>query len=172
MGQRSDVFELGRLGLHSGEARRVDLEVAIEPLQFGGQTYAARPSATAVTVDAARTTGEGYSLRLRYRTELSGACARCLEDAGGWIEVDTREVDQPGAGEELSSPYIKDDQLDLGAWARDALALALPEQIVCSEDCLGLCDICGENLNDAGDEHDHERPPDPRWAKLAEIRFE
>jgi hypothetical protein len=52
------------------------------------------------------------------------------------------------------------------AWARDALALALPTQIVCREDCAGLCAVCGENLNRSPD-HAHEREPDPRWAALA-----
>src|ERR671935_170043 len=88
------------------------------------------------------------------------------------VEVDAREVDQPGGGEELSSPYVERGDLDLRAWARDALALALPSQIICREDCAGLCPICGLNLNQAGPEHGHESARDPRWAKLDELRFE
>jgi uncharacterized protein len=64
------------------------------------------------------------------------------------------------------------DELDLRAWAHDALALAFPAQIVCRDDCLGLCPVCGENLNEAGPDHAHEQAPDPRWAKLRELRFE
>ena len=67
---------------------------------------------------------------------------------------------------------MESDQLDLHSWARDALVLALPTQIVCREECLGLCPECGENLNEAGPGHAHEREPDPRWAALREIRFE
>ena len=52
------------------------------------------------------------------------------------------------------------------------MALALPTQIVCREDCLGLCGICGENLNEAGPEHVHEREPDPRWAALRELKLD
>lgn len=171
MAQRSDVFELGRLGLHSGEGRQLDLAVAVDPLRFGGETYSPTPEAAPVTLDAARTTA-GWSLRLRYEVRLTGPCARCLEDADRRVAVDAREVDQPGGGDELRSPYVRGDDLDLRSWARDALALALPAQIVCSEDCRGLCGVCGENLNEAGNEHQHERPPDPRWAKLAELEFE
>ncbi len=54
---------------------------------------------------------------------------------------------------------------------RDALALALPAQIVCRPDCLGLCSVCGANLND-DPEHAHERAPDPRWAKLSELKLD
>ena len=62
--------------------------------------------------------------------------------------------------------------LDLRAWAHDALALALPAQLLCREDCAGLCPSCGADLNTAGPEHGHEPEPDPRWAKLSELRFD
>ena len=88
------------------------------------------------------------------------------------MAVDAREVDQPGGGEELNSPYLEDEQLDVAGWARDALVLALPAQIVCSDDCKGLCPVCGENLNQAGPEHEHEPEPDPRWAALRELKLE
>jgi uncharacterized protein len=97
---------------------------------------------------------------------------RCLEEAHKVIAVDAREIDQPGGGEELDSPYLEEERLDLTAWTRDALALALPSQIVCRADCLGLCPVCGENLNRAGPEHRHEREPDPRWAALRELNLE
>jgi uncharacterized protein len=88
------------------------------------------------------------------------------------VDVDAREVDQPGGGEDLRSPYLSGDDLDVHAWARDALALALPTKIVCGDDCRGLCPVCGENLNQAGPDHTHEPDPDPRWSKLSELRFE
>ena len=78
----------------------------------------------------------------------------------------------PAAGEELSSPYLEEGELDVRAWARDALALALPTQIVCREECLGLCAVCGENLNEAEPGHVHEKEPDPRWAALRELKLE
>ena len=57
---------------------------------------------------------------------------RCLEPAEPVFDVDVREVDQPGGGEELSSPYVGgDEELDLARWARDALALELPAQLTC-----------------------------------------
>jgi uncharacterized protein len=171
MGQRSDTFELGRLALRSGEGQRLDLEVGVDPLEFGGQLYEASPSPAPVSLDVARTT-TGYALRLRYAVMLEGPCARCLESAAGVVEVDAREVDQPGGGEELRSPYVQGADLDLRAWVRDALALALPEQIVCRDECRGLCSVCGENLNEADVGHVHDRPPDPRFAKLSEIEFE
>jgi uncharacterized protein len=170
MAQRTDSFDIGRLGLSSGEGRRLDLDVTVDALELGGQRYAVPGGGVRATIDVAHTT-TGYSLRLRYEAELDGPCVRCLEDAEHVLAIDAREVDQPGGGEELDSPYLEDEVLDLRGWARDALALALPAQIVCREECLGLCPVCGENLN-AAPEHRHEREPDPRWAPLRELRLE
>ena len=97
---------------------------------------------------------------------------RCLEPAQLRFSVDSREVSVPGGGEELQSPYMgPEDELDLEAWARDALALVLPAQLTCRRDCAGLCPECGANLNEDPD-HAHDTGPDPRWSKLSEIRFD
>jgi len=170
MPQRTDTFDLSRLGLTSGEGRRLDLHAHVEPFDYGGQRYAVEPELVPVRVDVSRTTGNGWALRLRFTATLTGPCMRCLEDATPEFSVDAYEVDQPGGGDELSSPYL-DDELDLQAWSRDALALALPSQLTCKPDCLGLCPRCGANLN-ADPGHAHEAEPDPRWAKLSEIKFE
>lgn len=171
MTQRTDTFDIGRLGLSSGEGRRLDLEVSVDPLEFGGQRYEIEGGGVDARLDLARTVA-GYSLRLRYLAGLRGPCMRCLEDARDEIEIDSREVDQPRGGEDLDSPYLDGGVLDVRAWARDALVLVLPAQIVCRGDCLGLCPVCGENLNEAEPGHAHESEPDPRWAKLSEIKFE
>ena len=95
---------------------------------------------------------------------------RCLEPAAPLVTVGTREISQPS--EELDSPYLDGDVLDVRAWSHDALALAMPAKLLCRPDCAGLCPVCGVDLNSAGPEHHHERQPDPRWAKLSELRFE
>ena len=148
------------------------MAVPIAPLMLAGERYEAGSGSALVVLDVARTTGGGYSLRLRYEVRLTGPCMRCLEDAGRPMLVDAREVDQPRGGDDLSSPYVDGDELRLGAWAHDALALALPTTVVCRDECMGLCAVCGENLNDAAPDHRHEAAPDPRWAKLGELRLE
>ena len=126
----------------------------------------------ATRLDVSRTTGAGYALRLRFGLRLSGPCMRCLEQAGAPVAIDVREVHQPADEDEnLISEYVEENELDLRAWVRDALVLALPVQIVCSEECRGLCAICGANLND-DPSHAHEREPDPRWEKLRELKLE
>jgi uncharacterized protein len=172
MALRTDTVDLGGLRLSSGEARRLDLSVAIEPFVLAGERYPVKPDLVPTRLDVSRTTGGGYALRLRFEASVDGPCMRCLEPAAPTFSIETREVQQPGGGDELTTPYVEDGILDLAAWARDALALALPATIMCREDCAGLCAVCGENLNEADPGHHHDRGPDPRWAKLSEVRFE
>jgi len=172
MAQRTDSFDLGRLRLTSGEGRRLDLDVPLEPLAFGGQRYATVPALLPARLEISRMTGNGYALRLRFTAGLSGPCMRCLAPAAPEVSVDSREVFQPGEVEELASPYVDGEVLDLAAWARDALVLALPAQVLCRPDCLGLCPVCGEDLNAVGPEHAHEPEPDPRWAVLRELKLD
>lgn len=189
---RTDTFDLGALRLTSGEGRRLDLNVAIEPFSLAGDSYSVQPEPVPVRLDISRTTGDGYALRLRFEASLAGPCMRCLEPAAPTFTVDAREVSQPtearaahltgaargrakpedDASDELTSPYVADGVLDLRAWARDALALSVPANILCQPDCAGLCSVCGVNLNDAGSDHHHEPAPDPRWAALSELRFQ
>jgi DUF177 domain-containing protein len=165
--------DLERLALSSGQARALDLEVPLDPIELGGQTYSPVGGATEARLDVSRTS-TGYALRLRFLGRLSGPCVRCLEDADLGIEIDAREVDQPPSrDEELRSPYVSDGTLDVGRWANDALVLALPAKPLCRPDCAGLCPVCGESLNDTDAEaHRHERGGDPRMAKLRELKLD
>jgi uncharacterized protein len=168
---RASELDLAGLHLGAGEGRRLALEVDIEPLVLASERYAAEPARVPVALDVSRLLGGGYALRLRFSAALSGPCMRCLRDAAPVVEVDAREVDRPGEGEELDSPYVRHERLDLAAWARDAFALGAPVKVLCREDCAGLCPVCAADLSEVGPDHTHEQAPDPRWAKLREIEL-
>jgi uncharacterized protein len=171
MALAADTFDLDGLRLSSGEGRRIELHVRLGSFELGSELYPVVPELVPVRLEISRTTGQGYALRLRFSAALEGPCMRCMEPAAPEFQVDAIEVSQPGAGEELDSPYLEHGTLQLAAWARDELALTLPAAVLCRADCAGLCPICGIDLNRAG-EHHHEPRPDPRWARLAELRFE
>jgi len=172
MAQASTIIDLARLSLSHGEGRRLELPVRLESLELAGQTYAS-PDSVAVRLDVSRPSG-GYALRMRFPLRIEGPCMRCLEDGVLETEVEAREVAQENTDdEELRSPYVNDDELDLGRWAHDAAVLAIPTQFVCRPDCAGLCPVCGESLNDADPaDHEHDAGPDPRWAKLRELKLD
>ena len=163
-------FPLRRLRLRSGDEQRDAVQVELEPFDLGGQRYLPVPH----EVDAALTIVQattGLDLRLSFDVRLHGPCMRCLEDAVLDVHIDAREyhASDPGAGDELRSEYVVDDQIELTSWARDAIAIALPDQILHAPDCAGLCPVCGKNLNLEPHTHD-EVPGDPRWAVLEELK--
>lgn len=167
---RSTSVDLEALALRSGEAATLELLLRPAPPVVGGERLEMDSDRLDARVDVSRTSS-GFALRLRAETRLTGTCARCLGLADHPVRLDAREVEQASSDdEELRSPYVADGVLDADAWAHDALRLTLPERLLCGEDCAGLCEHCGASLNDADPaEHRHERPPDPRFAKLRQL---
>ncbi len=170
---RETVVDLSRLNLSPGDGKRLDLPVELRPFELGGQTYLADPVAPQVRLEASRHSS-GFAFKLNFPVHVDGPCIRCLEPAGLDLEVEAREVDQTGATDaELRSPYVDEDELDIGRWAHDAVMLALPTQVLCRPECLGLCAVCGEPLNDADPaDHEHEKPIDSRWSALKDLKLE
>ena len=164
------TFDLRSLRIRSGEEHREAKEVSLPTLELGGQRYVPVPEAVEAELVVGRAT-TGTLLRLRFDLRLHGPCVRCLADAVLDVRIDASEyhATNPGDAEELRSPYLRDDVVDLTAWARDALVLALPDQILCRPECAGLCPVCGRDLN--REPHTHEQAePDPRWAALERLR--
>jgi len=161
---------LRRLRLRPGEEHRDEVRIQLEPFELGAERYLPVPAEVAAELTIGRATG-GDIFRLRFATRLHGPCMRCLEDGLAEIAVDGTEYHSAGdrADEQLTSIYVVDDRLELSIWARDAIALELPEQILCKPDCAGLCAVCGKNLNREPHEHEHESV-DPRWAALEQLR--
>jgi uncharacterized protein len=164
------IFDLRSLKVRVGEEHREPKEIALQPVDLAGQRYLPVPDT--VTADFAATrANSGIVFDLAFATRLHGPCFRCLEDTVLDLPIRAREYqdDRPDGDEELTTPYIEDDRLDLSAWAHDAVVLSLPVQILCRPDCAGLCPVCGRDLNAEPHEHEEE-VPDPRWAELAKLR--
>jgi uncharacterized protein len=164
------TFSLRNVRLRNGEQFSETVQVQLEPLVLGGQEYVPVPAAVPAELTISRaTTGSVY--QLDFRAELHGPCFRCLRNTVVEESVHAREYQatNPNGDEELESPYIVDDALDLSSWARDALALGLPDKILHAPDCAGLCPECGKDLNDEPHTHE-EADADPRWAALDELR--
>lgn len=164
------TLDLRQVRLRSGEQFRDEQEVTLEPLVFGGQRYIVVPEPLSADLVISRAS-TGTVFELRFDARLHGPCQRCLADAVIERSVAAREYQatNPGGDEELKTPYVVDLQLDLSGWARDALALDLPDQILCRADCAGLCPVCGKDLNVEPHEHEDEAV-DPRWAALEALK--
>jgi uncharacterized protein len=163
------TFDLRNVRVRSGEEHREAVEVAIAPVELGGQRYVAVPEEVPAELAVTRAS-TGWVFDLRFAVRLHGPCVRCLADAVVEERLSLREYQATSPdSDELTTPYLADDRLDLSAWARDSLILALPDKILCRLDCAGLCPVCGKDLN--REPHVHgEQEPDPRWAVLEELK--
>ena len=80
------------------------------------------------------------------KATVRGECSRCLADASVTVTADLAEEFVENGNEEEGYTYRR-GELDLTAAANETLSLAIPMQILCREDCKGLCPSCGVNLN-------------------------
>jgi DUF177 domain-containing protein len=164
------TFNLRQLRLRSGDQFRDRVEVEIAPLVLGGQEFAPEPALVPADLTVTKASS-GTVMDLSFHVRLEGPCFRCLADTALEVAIDAQEYQaaKPGEDEELQSPYVADDLLDLSGWAHEALALELPDKILHDPDCAGLCPECGKDLNIEPHAHDDERG-DSRWAALEALR--
>ena len=164
------TFDLRTLRLRSGGQAREGVEIELQPLVLGGQTYEPQPNPAPAELTVTRASS-GTVLELALDVKLDGPCFRCLSDAELPLSLRLREYEdaKPEGDDDLRTEYLEDDRVDLSSWAHDAIALALPDKILCRPDCAGLCGVCGKDLNAEPHEHVEERV-DPRWAALESLR--
>jgi len=167
------VFDTRTLGRQPGTARSetrivpapVDLRVAMACVPSGADIK------LTVLLEAV---SEGVLVTAEATAPVTGECARCLEPTVSSVEVAFRELYEPEgspalAGDDSDRRFLQGELLDLEPAFRDAVVLALPLAPLCRPDCAGLCVECGVRLADAGPEHGHDRPLDPRWARLDQL---
>ena len=101
-------------------------------------------------------------------------CDRCLEpvlypfDISFEKEVDMRQSDEERKAELDEQAYIQGFELDTEQLLSEELLIHMPMKILCREDCKGICNRCGANLNQ-GPCHCKEEPKDPRMAAILDI---
>jgi uncharacterized protein len=147
------TFDLRTLRIRSGDQARERVEIELEPLVLGGQSYEPQPNPAPAELAVTR-----------------ASSGTVLEDAELALQLGLREYQatKPESDDERTE-YLEDHRVDLSSWAHDAIALALPDKILCRDDCAGLCPVCGKDLNAEPHEHVEERV-DPRWAALESLR--
>jgi DUF177 domain-containing protein len=151
-------FDLRSLTFDRSDQAACRLPVELDPFVFGGERYAVPGDRVDLYLEASRV-GRKLVLQGAFSTCIHGACARCLQDVDLDLEVSGAEYVADGESqgvEEAEEAYVRGHQLQADRWARDLLADALPAQLLCREDCRGLCPMCGEDLNVAGEAHVHE----------------
>ncbi len=144
-----------------------ELDLAADGIEFS------EPIEVAI---AATKTGDELIVQGTISTKAELECARCLDSFETEISSKLQFVIQLI---EISQPQDSDDddfvvmpktaqEYDIGQRVREAILLELPLKPLCSETCLGLCPMCGTNLN----ESDCDCTPDKvdeRWDSLRQL---
>jgi uncharacterized protein len=88
----------------------------------------------------------------RYRAPLSEPFRLVLTPAGSRVPAEPEAAQALARfglclGDELETGWFQGHEIELGGVIRELVALALPVQPVCKEECLGLCPRCGADRN-------------------------
>jgi uncharacterized protein len=113
--------------------------------------------------------------------EIEIECNRCLQTAEMYLEFSfeavfvtaenyTQEKEAELKADDLQVSIFEGDKLDLTELAREQILLNLPTQVFCRDECQGLCQKCGANLN-LIDCNCEEEKIDPRWSALKNLKL-
>jgi uncharacterized protein len=142
----------------------VDVDLAVTPAWMEQQVPDAgvRPAPEGLRFQGrVEPTGEDFLVRGKLAGAVVTSCGRCLEEAKLALDVDVsvlfveREESKGAESEEDEEPALdapdvmtyEDGIIDLGAELREEILLAIPTQVLCREECKGLCPVCGGNRN-------------------------
>lgn len=159
-GEFAQTYGPGELGLDDTELR------LIGPAEIRGRY---------------RKKGEEVELQGHLTATVEAPCARCLKPvelplaadlterfvgAVSWRDEEQHELRE----EDLNLAVFNGEAIELDDLAREEILLAMPAQVLCREDCKGLCATCGADRNlDACD--CEARQVDSRWGALKDLRF-
>ena len=164
------AIELGKLEEGLNE---VTLEVSAEALELEWPN-ATFPGSVALDLRVIKMMND-LQVDGTFEGGLQGACDRCLEPFEGGFEGSVQVLVRKGdaASHELGNQdgivFYDGPVLDLSDEVRQALLLGLSIQMVCSENCQGLCAECGINKNVESCTC-ATKAVNPQWAALARLR--
>lgn len=153
----------------------------VVPEDCGTSSMRVEPG-TELPIDVTLTSvDDGVLVQLSTDIELLGECVRCLDPVRREHAIDTAEVffepeaaarfaAEAGEDEEADDLLVIDrrNSIDIEPLLRDSIITLVDERPLCSEDCEGLCQDCGERWADLPEDHAHE-VIDPRLAGLAAL---
>ena len=159
-GKFSRVYEINELPLDDTEVR------LLEPAEVRGRI---------------RREGKEVELRGDLRTKLEATCGRCLKPvvlpinapfaerfvpAVSWRDEEQHELHEV----DLNLAVFDGEAIEMDDLVREEILLAMPGHVLCSEDCKGLCSICGIDKN-LGSCDCESKEIDARWEGLENLRF-
>jgi uncharacterized protein len=132
----------------------------LEDVLSGSGSVSFRPGGECEITIQARRVGVDVLLQSDFGLDLTADCSNCLNDFALRVTVGFSVTLRPAPAasravaqdlelteDDLGEFFFEGDFIDLGEILREQILLALPMYPRCSEDCRGLCPVCGANLN-------------------------
>ncbi|AIS52566.1 hypothetical protein TKV_c13950 [Thermoanaerobacter kivui] len=136
-------IDLSKIKGQLGRSISVDYVEDVESIEFKGNEYkVVTPLHVNGTITARK---EGLFAELDIVGSIKAICDRCLEEFIYDLNLKLREYVEEAIDEKIDDSFY--ENFDLTTFVVHFLILSLPMKFLCSEDCKGLCPICGTNLN-------------------------
>ncbi len=165
------MIDMGPLLRGETSCISIDYTLVPEPMDDMGVKFTSDAHVTGSIKDNA-----GY-MRLTLKAELpySTECARCLAEVRGVYKIGFERTvvaegmltEQQLADNVDEYAVIKNGMLDIDEELKESLILEFPLRILCSEDCPGLCPVCGKPKREGCG--CVEKNTDPRLAVLSKL---
>lgn len=109
-----------------------------------------------------------YDAKMKYSLVIP--CDRCLEDVTNSFDIDvTREIDLNEIQDDSDfTAYVIDNEFDVEKFVYNEILVNLPMKVLCNENCKGICNRCGANLNSQTCNCE-TKELDPRMSKILDV---
>jgi uncharacterized protein len=165
------------------EQRKILFEVSIPPgeIEYLEDLRQTTPLEAQGSVELLGNTLGEIRIRGHLKVTMRALCDRCLELAQIPLDSDfdlfyrpPQPAGHPAAEVELHEgeaeiAFYDGDGLQLNDILREYVILSMPMHKVCSEACLGICPVCGQNRNFKVCACE-VKPVDDRWAALKSLK--
>ena len=162
-------MQLDFTGLFSSSSDAVCIDYSLSLEDFEYSTYKPLKNGARI-IGRAYTKADVTHLDLNISFDFFGICDRCADDIERHYSFDISKTVVPFLeNEEDDEGYVitENNILDIDDLVYQEIQLFLPHKMLCSDDCKGLCQVCGKNLNYG--ECDCKKAVDPRMAALLQL---
>ena len=160
------IIELESIFNTDGSSYEFDYELSLSHIGVSG----VNPLKSPVKVKGIVKNNTGI-VTLKANVELiySASCDRCAEETEKTYNYDFSHNLIASLSNEDNDDFlvVSDMRLDLDELIEEDVNLELPTKFLCSDECKGVCVMCGKNLNK--DQCDCKKPIDPRLEGLLQF---
>lgn len=169
-----------KIDLNRSDGSTTSFDVSVKPEDIELESDLARVDDD-IEVKGTVSSGDQFTvIEADIKAPLEIDCSRCLEKnptvkefafktAFASSDQLSEEVEVELDLQDLELSFAEEDEIDLRDVIREQILLNLPANPLCKEDCKGLCEICGGNLNKVDCDCEQEET-DPRWAALKNLK--